>query len=1245
MPNRRLGFPVRLIASMCLLGSAGVAVALNSAPESAGVPLRIEASWTDAFEWRSIGPANMGGRITDLAVYEADPTTYYVATASGGLLKTTNNGVTFEHQFDDQATVSIGAVAVAQTNPDIVWVGTGESNPRNSVSWGNGVYKSVDGGASWSHMGLDESYHTGQILIHPENPDVVFVGAMGRNWGENEERGLYKTTDGGETWDKILYIDQATGVIDIAMHPADPDTMLVAAWERQRDGFDTNDPAKKWGPGSGLYKTTDGGASFTRVTDGLPGVYLGRMGIAFSRSEPDIVYMTVDSERIGTVSEKLGFMGITGEDADAGARLTSITEDGPADEAGLQEGDIVLMVGETPVLSYDGLVEEISSRQAGDKMALTVSRNRESVKIEVTLGTRSEEGGNERPFGTRLGGQSPNIQEEQGPDSHERGGLYKSYDAGTSWERVNSYNPRPMYFSKLGIDPNDPDRIYILGVSLGISDDGGKTIRTNQARGVHADHHAIWINPENSNHIVFGTDGGLYISYDKGETWDHMNHTALGQFYHVAVGPRERYFVYGGLQDNGTWGGPNLTRDGRGPINSDWIRIGGGDGFICRVDPNDPDQIYFESQNGGMGRTHLGTGERGFIRPRAERGTRYRFNWRTPFLLSPHNSKIYYTAGNHVFRSLNKGDNLKRISPEITSGDRGSATALDESPLEEGVIYVGTDDGALWATRDGGANWTNLFEVATENEGSAGGDGDARPRGANRIVAMLEDLDSDGDGRVAREDIPERMHRLFDRIDGNGDRQLNQAEMDAFSERMNARGEARGGDESAESEAPEEAAEPAQQPERRAPDMVSGTWAAEVIGGQAPGPRNFEFTVKLGDRGSVSGELKSEMFSGEALGGSFQRSTKKLVMNFEGEFGPFSVEGTVDENKINGQIVAGGGEFTIDFRGERTATSEAQTEQRAGGETPPSEPAEPTGVPIAELVPDPFWVSELVASRHEEGRVYMSLDGHRSDNDEPHVFVSEDYGQTWRSIRANLPTIGSTRTIAEDIENPNLLYVGTEFGAFASISRGEHWTSLNSNLPTVAVHAFAQHPTSGELIAGTHGRSIWILDVTTLRQMTDEALSSDAHLFRPNRVTYWRREPSRGTPGPRDFIGENPDGDATIAYMLLQNAEKVGLKILELDGTLVRDLGDQSSDSGLNSVEWDLRGEAQETRGRRRRAPRVDPGSYRIALDVDGRTYEQRIVVRGDPDYPQSDRFRDDFGEMFGEEEEEPGEPIGLIAR
>ncbi|MCH9057755.1 MAG: PDZ domain-containing protein, partial [Planctomycetes bacterium] len=778
----RVSPPMSFVA-VGLFAAGALALGLSApvAPEPAAA-LRFEPTWADAFQWRSIGPANMGGRITDISVYEADPTIYYVATASGGLLKTTNNGVTYEHQFDDQATVSIGAVAVAPSDPDIVWVGTGEANPRNSVSWGDGVYKSTDGGDTWQNMGLKETFQIGQVVIHPKNPDIVYIGAMGRCWGDNEQRGLFKTTDGGENWDKVLYIDEATGVIDIAMDPGNPDTLLVATWERVRDGFDTNDPAKKWGPGAALYKTTDAGGTFSKVADGLPSVYLGRMSISYHLRDPNIVYLQVDSERIGTVSEKMAYMGIVGEDADAGAKLTEITEESPAEDGGLLAGDIVIAVGDRTILSYEDLVDEISKRVAGDLMPLTVSRKRESVKVEVTLGKR-DGAGEGRPFGTRLGGQRANIQNEQGPDSFERGGLYRSDNGGDSWTRVNSYNPRPMYFSRIEADPNDPDRVYICGIRFGVTEDGGETVRTNAGPGVHADQHAVWIDPSNSRHIILGCDGGLYVTYDQGQTWDHHNHMAIGQFYHVAIGPRDLYYVYGGLQDNGSWGAPNLTRTGAGLINSDWMRVGGGDGFVCLVDKDDPDQVYFESQNGGMSRINFATGERGSIRPRAPEGTRYRFNWRTPFVLSHHNSRIYYTAGNHVFRSLFKGNKLKSISPEITNTDRGSATALAESPIDEDVLYVGTDDGALWATRDGGTTWVDLFKVAIEEE-KPEEEGAAEPRGVERVLQMLVRLDTDGDGIIASDDVPERLTRLFERIDTNADGSVTKEELAAFRARM-----------------------------------------------------------------------------------------------------------------------------------------------------------------------------------------------------------------------------------------------------------------------------------------------------------------------------------------------------------------------------------------------------------------------------------------------------------------------------
>ncbi|MHC4177643.1 MAG: WD40/YVTN/BNR-like repeat-containing protein, partial [Planctomycetota bacterium] len=710
------------VGLLSLVPVSGLSAAEQSTQSKAEPTL--PAKWIEAFRWRSIGPANMSGRITSIAVYEKDPSIWWAATASGGLLKTTDNGVTFEHQFDRQATVSIGDVQVARSDPSIVWVGTGEANPRNSVSWGDGVYKSTDGGKTWKNMGLKKIFQTGRIAIHPKDPNTVYVGALGRLWGPNEERGLFKTTDGGKTWEKILYVDDKTGVVDVQMHPKNPDTLIVATYERQRDGFDSNDPAKKFGSGSALYKTANGGRTFKKLTKGLPDCKLGRIGIGYYRRDPKIVYVVLESEKIGQEPPNAAYAGIRGSDAEVGARITDVIAKSPAEKAGVKKGDIVVAIDGVTVHSYADLVREMRGRVAGDKAKLEVSRARKGVELEITFtkrpkpkkqpstgGSRSTgRPGTRSPFGASLGGQRENLQDQQGKQGQQYGGVYRSEDGGESWTRINTVNPRPMYYSQIRVDPRNNKYIYVLGTRLYRSVDGGETFTPDGARGgVHVDHHAMWIDPRDPRHMILGNDGGIYVTHDRMGHWDHYNHVAIGQFYHVAVGPRRDYRVYGGLQDNGSWGGPSRTRSGAGPVNSDWIRIGGGDGFLCLVDPDDADQIYFESQNGRMGRINLRTGERGYIRPQAPKGVRYRFNWKTPFVLSHHNPRIHYSAGNHVFRSIDRGNRLKAISPEITNTDRGSGSAIAESPLDGDVLYVGTTDGALWMTRNGGKDWTDLF--------------------------------------------------------------------------------------------------------------------------------------------------------------------------------------------------------------------------------------------------------------------------------------------------------------------------------------------------------------------------------------------------------------------------------------------------------------------------------------------------------------------------------------------------------
>ena len=752
----------------------------NASAANQSAPLALSEDWIKALNWRCIGPANTGGRITAIAVNESDPCMWWVASASGGLLKTVNDGFSFEHQFDRETSVSIGDVAVAPTDPKIVWVGTGEANPRNSVSWGDGVYKSTDGGKSWKNMGLNKSFQIGQIAIDPTNPDIVYVGALGRLWGPSEERGLFKTSDGGKTWDKILFVDDKTGVIDVQLQPGTPTTLLVATYERRRDGFDSNEPIKETGPGAGIQKSTDGGKTWKKITQGLPSCNLGRIGLNWYRKDPNIVYAIVESERIGQEPENAPFGGLTGEDAQVGARITSISQGGPAEHAGLKVGDIIIRMNDTAILSYDSFVREMRKHLAGETVHIEVSRERKSTVVELTFDKRPEakedqppppeqagegtaaaageptapppaeaqgqlgeqagenrppgapatpSGGGRRaqsqpqqpprqrtPFSGGLGGQRENIHDQQGPSGFEFGGVFMSSDAGETWKRINSINPRPMYFSEVRADPSDNNFLYVMGIALYRSKDAGCTFTDDGGNNAHPDHHALWIDPHDGRHMILGNDGGLYVTHDRMETWDHLNNMAIGQFYHVAVDSRPNYMVYGGLQDNGSWGGPSRVRNGSGPINEDWISIGGGDGFVSFVDGEDPDQVYFASQNGGMGGRNLRTGDAWGIRPQGQRGVRYRWNWKTPYILSHHNSRLFYAAANYVFRSLDRGRELKPISPEITNTDKGSATALAESPRDADVLYVGTDDGALWGTRDGGHNWINLFDPPADDK-------------------------------------------------------------------------------------------------------------------------------------------------------------------------------------------------------------------------------------------------------------------------------------------------------------------------------------------------------------------------------------------------------------------------------------------------------------------------------------------------------------------------------------------------
>ncbi len=1243
-----------LKTAVCTLVSAFVMVAHA---QDGGATQALDPDWVKSFDWRLIGPANMSGRIVDIEVYQANPKIYYVGSASGGLLKTTNNGDTYEHLFDHESSVSIGDIAVSATDPDLVWIGTGEHNPRNSVSWGDGVYKSTDGGASWKHMGLKDTFQVGKVLIHPEDDDTVYVGALGRLWGPNDDRGVYRTTDGGESWDKVLFIDDKTGIIDMMFHPEDPDVILAAAWERERDAFDTNDPAKRWGPGSGLYRTEDGGDTWTEITKGLPSVDMGRMGMDWSGTDADTVYMLVDSVRIGEGIAKPGFLGMSGENADVGARLTQITKDGPAEKAGLKVGDIVIQVDGEPVLSYDDFLGEIRIREAGTDVTMQVARSGEVVDIDVTLAEHPDP--SSKPFEQDLGGQRDSIQDQQGEDGYETGGLFKSTDAGKSWERINSINPRPMYYSKFRVDPSDDHYMWVLGTALSKSSDGGKTWTRDGAPGiVHVDHHTMWIDPNDGEHMILGNDGGVYVTHDRGNTFIHHDKFAIAQFYHIAVDNQPLYMVYGGLQDNGSWGGPNRSRTGDGTYNTDWFRIGGGDGFICAIDPDDPAQLYYESQNGGMGRVHLTTGERGWIRPRAPRGTEYRWNWKTPFMLSHHNPKIYYTAGNYVFRSYDKGNDIKRISPQVVRTRRGSSTAFDESPINPDLLMVGSDDGALWVSRDGGGEWENIMfpydETAYTDESTESSDSSAdRParaanragsgRGAPTFAFFLERFDADEDGLLQTSEIPERMRPYGKMFDADDNGSINEEEMTQLREFVAALPGDAGGRGSAEESAEVTSSASARAPRTWAaasttsdssdedssapagPDHpLNGEWICN-LGGEMAGSGQPPFTLiitKLDDE-QFSVEIAATVLNDTTKSSEFDEDTGELSFSFTGPQGKFDFKAKLDDGRLVGNLGSEAMGFEAPFNGEREVVAEASDE--------------PEGPGLEGMVPGPRRVQSIEWSKFERERVYIVLDGHYYDDDEPYVFVSEDAGKTWSSLRGNLPT-GCSRVLREDMVNRNVLYLGTEFGLWVSVDRGASWTKFHNDLPTVSIHEVAQHESNGEIVVGTHGRGAWAIDVTPLQQMNAAARNAGVHLYTPNTVVQWRFAPERGRGAHGWFTGENPSRSASIYYSLGENASDLKIEVFDIAGRLVRtlDIPDGGTQAGLHKIDWDLRRAppANSQRQRFRRGAMVGAGSYRLVLTSGDVIVSRVFDVVNDPTEPDVDFDFDGFFEGLEVEDE-----------
>ncbi len=622
----------------------GRASAKAAAPAAAPSDRDFTAEDVKALAWRSIGPANMGGRVSAIALVPGSLRSFYVGYGTGGVFKTDNMGVTFAPVFDKYAVLSIGAIAVAdapaawpgwaeekdKAPPDpnqdpaargqgkIVWVGTGEGNGRNSSSWGGGVYRSTDAGATFKHLGLAETHDIPRLAVDPRNPDICYVAALGHLWGANPERGVYKTGDGGRTWQHVLKVDDKVGASDVVLDPKAPDTVYAALYARRRTpwSFTGNSDA------GGILRSDDAGKTWKKLTGGLP-LRTGRIGLTLYARDPRILYATVESDEGGS-----------------------------------------------------GL----------------------------------------HPFDDR----SPS------------GGLFRTEDRGETWKRVSEFNFRPFYFSRVAVDPENDRRVYLPGWDLGVSDDGGKTFRRSGSENVHVDFHAIVINPVDSNQILVGNDGGVYVSHNRAATWDFLDNVAVGQFYRIAVDMSDPYRVAGGLQDNGSWMGPSETlfqtddEAKAGILNDDWRFIHGGDGFGVAFDPTDANLVYATSQGGELVRIRLDNNVRRLLKPSPREGQeRLRFNWNAPFLISPHDPTVLYLGGNKVFKLTERGQYWFAISGDISRNEigktatvgsdaetYGTVVSLAESPIQKGLLWAGTDDGRVHVTLDEGKAWADVTPAA-----------------------------------------------------------------------------------------------------------------------------------------------------------------------------------------------------------------------------------------------------------------------------------------------------------------------------------------------------------------------------------------------------------------------------------------------------------------------------------------------------------------------------------------------------
>jgi photosystem II stability/assembly factor-like uncharacterized protein len=845
----------------------------------------------------NIGPSIMSGRVVDFDVNPDNPNEFYVAYASGGLWYTNNNGTSFIPVADNAPTQNMGDIAVDWT-AGTIWIGTGESNSSRSSYAGIGILKSTNKGETWENVGLQDSHHIGRIIINKNNPNEVVVGAAGHLYSSNGERGIYKTTDGGKTWNNTLFINNDTGIIDISVSPNNPNIMFAASWERVRKAWNFDGD----GENSAIYKSTDAGSTWTKLTlegKGFPtGSGVGRIGLsAFS---DNVIYALLDNQFRRPAEEK-------------------------AQSEGLEKNTFKTM-------SKDDLLK-LDDKALGQ----FVSKNRFDNKYSAEKIKEMVKNDEIKPSDLALYLENANSvlfdSEVIGAE------VYKSSDGGETWAKTHDdyldgvYSSYGYYFGVIAVNPSNEKKIYVLGVPIIMSDDGGKTFSSIGKENVHSDHQAIWVNPKLDGHVINGNDGGVNITYDDGENWTKNNAPAVAQFYYINVDNEKPYNVYGGLQDNGVWYGPSdytaskrWESQGQYPYKA----IGGGDGMQVQIDSRDHELVYSGSQFGFYTRQHLGTGKRLRIHPKHSLGEApYRYNWQTPILLSPHNQDVLYMGANKLLRSNNQGKDFEPVSEDLTTGGKkgnvpyGTLTAISESPMKQGLIYVGSDDGYINVTKNGGEAW-----------------------------------------------------------------------------------------------------------------------------------------------------------------------------------------------------------------------------QR-----------------VSDNLPQGLWVSRVIASKHNESRVYATLNGYRNDDFKPYAYMSEDYGTTWKEINSNLPE-GAINVIKEDPVSANLLYLGTDNAVYTSFDNGSSWDAFGHGLTAVAVHDLVIQEDVNDLLVGTHGRSIYKTNISSLQKMSTAATKA-VTIFEPEEV---RVSPRWGRSWGQFYPSFDPS--TTIVYFSKASANQ-NLNILTKAGALLHSIPLEMVE-GFNYVEYDF---------------------------------------------------------------------------